>query len=368
MANCSGKKGDHAMKRIAISILLTSAVVLGLFAADSVAQTVQKDDGALQNKYRVIQVEGFSVQPGVDFPPNYLASLPQQLVQRLKDSKKFTQALMAGEKPSQENAAVMGLSGTVTGYDPGSRGKRYVGFGMGAARVFVSLRYSDVSTGQILYEDKVIGTLTGGVFGGAENKTVEELAKTIVATTKLVLLTNPGDLSNGGEGNAGAANSSPVERQTVEMKGDLKIVENKLNGLADQGFRVADFRVTGNKSADVTMDKTASPPVTYHYMIVHALLPGNVQKNMNKAAAEGYRLVRHTVAMMGGITLIMEKTPETGTGKYEYRVSSSMRGSNAEKHLVEDQQQGFVLAENAQLQGTNLVLTEKSTQAEEANR
>jgi hypothetical protein len=56
---------------------------------------------------------------------------------------------------------------------------------------------------------------------------------------------------------------------------------------------------------------------------------------MNKAAAEGYRLVRHTVAMLGGITLIMEKPSAAGAGKYEYRVSSSMRGSNAEKHLVE---------------------------------
>jgi hypothetical protein len=354
------------MKGIAIFILLASAVVLGMLAADSIAQTVEKHEGALQNKYHVIQVQGFGVQPGVDFPSNYLASLPQQLVQRLRDSKKFTQALTAGEKPSQEDAAVMGLSGTVTGYDPGSRGKRYVGFGMGAARVFVTLKYSDVSTGQILYEDKVIGTLTGGVFGGAESKTVEELAKTIVATTKLVLLTKPGDSSNVSEGNAAAANSSPAERQTIEMKGDLKIVEYKLNELADQGFRVADFRVTGNKSAEVTMDKTAAPPVTYHYLVVHAILPGNVQKNMNKAAAEGYRLVRHTVAMLGGITLIMEKPYAAGASKYEYRVSSSMRGSNAEKHLVEDQQQGFVLAENAQ--GMNLVLTEKATQAEEANR
>jgi len=226
------------MKHIAIFISLAIAAVLGVLAADSTAQTVLNDEGTLQNRYHVIQVQDFSVQPGVDFPPNYLAGLPQQLVQRLKDSRKFTQALAAGEKPSQEDAAVMGLSGTVTGYDPGSRGKRYIGFGMGAARVFVTLQYSDMSTGQILFEDKVIGTLTGGVFGGAESKTVEELAKTIVATTKLVLLTKPADSNNLGERNAAAANSSPAQSQTVEVKGDLKIVENKLNELADQVCRL----------------------------------------------------------------------------------------------------------------------------------
>lgn len=152
------------------------------------------------------------------------------------------------------------------------------------------------------------------------------------------------------------------------MKGDLKIVESKLNELAGQGFRITDFRVTGNKSADVTMEKTVAPQETYHYMVVHAILPGNVQKNMNNAASEGYRLVRHTVAMLGGITLIMEKPPTADAAKHEYRVSSSLRDSNAEKHLVEDQQKGFVLVEGGKLQGMNVVVTEKAIPDKEAKR
>ncbi len=355
------------MKRY-IFISLAIAVVLVRFPAYSATQAAKKDEGALQDKYHVIQVESFDIQPGVDFPPNYLAGLPQQVVQRLKDSKKFTEVLATGEKASREDAPVMRLSGTVTGYDAGSRGKRYVGFGMGAARVFVTLRYLDKSSGQIVYEDKLIGTLTGGIFGGGESKVVEELAKTIIATTKLVLLKRLGGPNNIVEQDAATANSNPADRQTIEMKGDLKIVANKLNELAAQGFRITDFRVTGNKSADVTMEKTATAPETYHYMVVHAILVGNVQKNMNNAAAEGYRLVRHTVAMLGGITLIMEKPPAADAAKYEYRVSSSMRDSNAEKHLVEDQQKGFVLVEGGKLQGMNVVLTEKAIPDEEANR
>jgi Domain of unknown function (DUF4410) len=357
------------MKRSTIVIWVVIAVVLGMVPAYPAARPGDKDQGRLQDRYHVIQIGEFDVQPDVDFPPNYLASLPQQVLQRLKDSKKFTQVLAAGEKASQPDSAVMLLSGTVTGYDAGSRGKRYVGFGMGASRVFVTLKYQDMGTGQILYEDKVIGTLTGGVFGGAESKTVEELAKTIVTTTKLVLLTRPGESNKVVEHNAATETSNAAERQTVEMKGDLKTVENKLNELAGQGFRVADFRVTGNKSADVMMEKTATPPENYHYVVVHAILVGNVQKNMNKSAAEGYRLVRHTLAMLGGLTLIMEKPPVEDASKYEYRVSSSMRGSSAEKHLVEDQQQGFVLAEAGEVQGgIKVVLTEKAIQAQDAKR
>ena len=356
------------MNRTVIFISLAVAVVFLIPPAYSATPTSEKIEGALQDKYHVIQVEDFNIQPGVDFPPNYLANLPQQLQQRLKDSKKFTQVLAAGEKASQGDSPVMRLSGTVTGYDAGNRGKRYVGFGMGAARVFVTLRYSDLSTGQILYEDKVIGTLTGGLFGGDESKVVEELARTILATTKLVLLRRPGDPNNVVEQTVATANLNPADRQTIEMKGDLKIVENKLNELASQGFRVTDLRVTGNKSADVTLEKAATPPDTYRYMVVHALLAGNVQKNMNKAAAEGYRLVRHSVAMLGGVTLIMEKPPAADSAKYEYRVSTSMRQSTAEKHLVEDQEKGFVLSEAVELQNMKLVLTERAIHAEEASR
>jgi hypothetical protein len=116
------------------------------------------------------------------------------------------------------------------------------------------------------------------------------------------------------------------------------------------------------------MEKTATPAGTYRYIVVHAILAGNVQKNMNNAAAEGYRLVQHTVAMLAGITLIMEKPPAEIAGKYEYRVSSGMLMSNAEKHLVEDQQKGFVVVEAGKLGGINLVLTEKAIPAEEASR
>jgi Domain of unknown function (DUF4410) len=355
------------MKR-GIFLSIAIAVALVTLPASSAGQTAKKDEGALQDKYHVIQVENFDIQPGVDLPPDYVASLPQEIVRRLKDSNKFAQVLRAGETASQEDVPVICLSGTVTGYDAGSRGKRYVGFGMGAARLFVTLKYLDKSTGQIVYEDKVIGTLLGGIFGGNENKVVEELAKNITATTKLVLLRRLGDLINVVGQNAVTANSDPADRQIVEMKGDLKIVESKLNELAGQGFRITDLRVTGNKSADVTMEKTAAPPETYHYMVVHAILAGNVQKNMNNAAAEGYRLVRHTVAMLGGITLIMEKPPAADAAKHEYRVSSSMRDSNAEKHLVEDQQKGFVLVEGEKRQGMNVVVTEKAIPDEEAKR
>ena len=51
------------MKRAATFISLAVAIVLVMFPTFAAAQA--KDEGALQNKYHVIQVESFDVQPGV---------------------------------------------------------------------------------------------------------------------------------------------------------------------------------------------------------------------------------------------------------------------------------------------------------------
>ena len=353
------------MRRASFAGMLVAFVLLALLSS---AQTKSNGEGMVKDKYHVIQVDTFDIQPGVDVPPDYLATLPQQVAKRLKDARNFQEVLAPGERSSQEGAPALRLSGTLTGYDQGSRGKRYIGFGMGAARLFLTLKYLDGSSGQIVYEDKVVGTLEGGAFGGNENKVVEELARTVAATTKLVLLRKlgvPNIVME--EPPTCGANEAAADRQVLDLKGDLTRAEDNMNELAAQGYLLRDFKVTGNQSAQVTMEKCASPPQTYHYVLVHALMAGHVEKNMNKAAAEGYRLARHTLAALGAFAVIMEKPPVPGDTRYQYRFSISMRQSNAQKHLVEDQQKGFVLVEAAQVLGQNVVITEKANPVQEAN-
>ena len=78
------------MRRMGTFIWLATAVVVVTLPAYSATQAAKRDEGAVQDKYHVIQVEGFEKQSGVDSPPTYLASVPQQVIQRLRDSKKFT--------------------------------------------------------------------------------------------------------------------------------------------------------------------------------------------------------------------------------------------------------------------------------------
>ena len=66
------------MKR-SIFISLAITVVFVTLLHSSAAQVSKKDEGALQDKYRVIQVETFDTKIGVDFPPNYWRACRRRL-------------------------------------------------------------------------------------------------------------------------------------------------------------------------------------------------------------------------------------------------------------------------------------------------
>jgi hypothetical protein len=340
--------------RLFIAVVIFSSITLG--------QTAKNTEETLKHKYHVVQVGSFEVQPGVDIPADFVAGLPPAVAHALKESKIFREVLLQ-DQTSSEKTPVLRLSGTVTGFEKGNRAKRYFGVGgAGAARIFITLVYVNGDDGQALYEDKIVGTLSSGVFGGESNKVANELAKSVVATTKLMLLRPVPSISN-------VAVTPPVmfptsklvERQVLPIKAsDLSGAQQEMNRLAAAGYRFTNLKITGNSSAEVTMEKSATPPQTYQYLLLHAYSPGNVQKNLNKGAADGYRLSPHTLAALSGFSVIMEKPPVPPQIRYEYRFRYSLRQSNAEKNVVEDQAQGFTLAESGELLGYHVVIMEKT--------
>ncbi len=331
-------------------------------------QATKEGDLTLKDKYHVIEVGSFIVQKGVDFPPEYLSALPQEVAGKLKDSKRFSQVLLPGETPAQEAAPALRLVGTITDFDRGSRGKRYIGFGMGAARIWVTVDYLDRSSGAVLFEDHAIGTLSGGAFGGDTKGVVSELAKVIAGTTKLMLLRSVSAPSNARPSSTATA-QAPADRQTVAIRGgDLTGAQQKISELAGAGYRFVDFRITGDNRAQLTMDKTAVSPQTYQYLLIHAISAGNVQKNLTRGAGEGYRLCLHTLATLGGFFVMMEKPPAPADARYEYRFHASLRQSSAEKSIVEDQKQGFLLVESGDVTGHHVVITEKLVTVQQAEK
>jgi len=145
------------------------------------------DAQMIREKYESIQVETFEVKPGVEFPSEYLAKAHEEMFKQLSDAKIVKEILRSGDARKDESAPIILLSGTINNYTPGSRPKRYVGLGLGAAEVDAEIFLLDGRTKQRLQTERLRAVLTGGLFGGSEDKIANELARRVVLQTRYML-------------------------------------------------------------------------------------------------------------------------------------------------------------------------------------
>lgn len=157
-------------------------VLLG--SATAFAQTAKATD-AVKNKYQNIEVVKFDILEGVNFPPESRDVIMAQIVEELKQLKKFTTVSNVGETVPEGAGATVRLTGTITKYKPGSRAKRYlIGFGAGATKVAAHIKYVDAATGNVIFEKDVDGKVWIGMFGGDSSGATRGLAKEVGKVTK----------------------------------------------------------------------------------------------------------------------------------------------------------------------------------------
>ena len=345
------------MKRIVLVFLVFVSVLLSAGLARAGQATVR-------DKYRVVQVDRLEVAEGVNFPAEYLPVLQEDIVRQLQKSKTFDEVLRPGESPANPSAAVLRLNGTITSFTPGSRGKRYIGLGMGQTKIFARLTYSDRATSQALIVEQIQGVLMGGFMGGKSSNVTREFAKTVATNSKVVLgkqLPAPGEPVAGLP--AASVPSGNAERQVITLSSkDFEGSEKKLNDEAAKGFRLVEFTVTGKDSANLTLEKTEAAAQPSEYRIVHARLAGSLQKNLNKAAADGFRLTPHTLGQFGStIAVITEKRASSGTSVCQYRVHVTVRVSSLQHDIQKGQAEGYKLADTWEYSSSgHLAILEKS--------
>lgn len=168
---------------------LQRELILGLFVVlfgciPVSAQTANAKD-SITNKYQNIEVVRFEIKEGTNFPAESRDVIMTQIVEELKQLKKFKQVSNVGETISAEAGPTVRLSGTITKYKPGSRAKRYlIGFGAGATKVVAHITFTDTTTGNVLFEKDVDGNVWIGLFGGESSGATRGLAKEVAKVTK----------------------------------------------------------------------------------------------------------------------------------------------------------------------------------------
>ena len=163
--------------------------ILGLFVillgcAPVFAQTAKATD-SFKNKYQNIDVVRFDIAEGINFPPESRDVIMAQIIEELKQLKKFKQVSNTGETLPEGIGPTVRLSGTITKYKPGSRAKRYfIGFGAGATKVTAHIKFVDTATGNVVLEKDVNGKVWIGFFGGESSGATRGLAKEVAKVAK----------------------------------------------------------------------------------------------------------------------------------------------------------------------------------------
>jgi len=205
---------------------------------------LQAGNATLKDKYRAAEVDRFDVQPGVEFPPEYVADLQEQILKELEKSKEFQELLRPGQNPVTADSPVLRLTGTISSFNPGSRKKRYVvGYGAGAAEIYARVVFLDRSTERALMTQEVRAVLSGGVFGGNAMNATQDFAKQVVNTTRLSLRKRL-PTEDDSEGTHNAASAALDRQQLTISSKDWEGAERTLNEEGAAGYHLVEVRIT----------------------------------------------------------------------------------------------------------------------------
>jgi len=344
-------------------------LLAGLFSLPVSAQTDAKVNSTspstapvpqmIRDKYQSIRVEKFEVKQGVEFPAEYLDKAQEEIFKQLAAAKIVKEILRAREQTTEVTTPFISLSGMINSYTPGSRSKRYVGLGLGAAEVDAQIFLRDGKTKQRLQTERLRALLTVGVFGGSEDKVANELARRIVLQTGYMLNSRVPPTDSSAATQEGTSFTAQ-DRHTLTMNAkEWEKGQNKLEQEAAAGYRVVDFSTTGKSSANLELEKVANPSDVFQYRWVHIRLYTHLQKELNKSSAEGFHVYPQTLtSLLPYLTVLMEKAPEPPAVQYYYLVTEPLMMSNVQKDAEKHQRDGYALLDETDF-AAHILLFEK---------
>lgn len=133
-------------------------------------------------------------------------------------------------------------------------------------------------------------------------------------------------------------------------------MQMELNEAAAEGFKVLAGSPTSGNEMVLFLERVAQPPQTYTYRLLATTQTSTMEKELNAAAVEGFRLLPQTAMsqasagrrILGGgfagneIIVVVERPPNVES-RYEYRLLATSRTGTMQKEVSEAVASGFVL-------------------------
>lgn len=146
-------------------------------------------------------------------------------------------------------------------------------------------------------------------------------------------------------------------------------MQRELNEAADMGFRIIAGSPTSGVEMALLLERVAEPPATYAYRVLATTRTGTMQRELNEAAAEGFRLLADTMMsknqILGGqeVVLVLERPPQIDK-RYDYRLLATTKTATLQKEILQALSDGYVLAGMVS-RGEHMVIMERESRPKE---
>ena len=129
-------------------------------------------------------------------------------------------------------------------------------------------------------------------------------------------------------------------------------MQRELDEAAAAGYRILTGSPTSGFEMALVLEKVATPPHTYKYLLLATTLTGTMQRELDEAAAEGFRLLPATMISKAGVfgtlmnsdarevVMIMEKSPNSSR-RYQYMLLATFKTSTLQTEMAQAVENGY---------------------------
>ena len=155
----------------------------------------------------------------------------------------------------------------------------------------------------------------------------------------------------------------PESRYLLLSTVKTSTMQKELDEASAQGFRIVSAASSCNQSEMVLfLERVTQGPDTYKYKLLATTRTSTMEKELNQAAKDGFRLLPRTITAKEGfltneIVSVLEMAPKS-TKRYEYKLLATSRTSTLQKEVTQSEADGFVLV-GLVGRGENMVIMEK---------
>jgi len=142
-------------------------------------------------------------------------------------------------------------------------------------------------------------------------------------------------------------------------------MQKELDETSAKGYRILVGSPTSGTEMAIFLSREATSDAPYKYKLLATTRTGTMQKELNDAAANGFRLLPRTMIakaqLLGGveIVVILEKPPVVEK-QYDYKLLATTLTGTLQKEVTEAEKAGYVIIGMVS-RGEHMVIMERGT-------